>query len=94
MGTEFHSGLQIPHYYDKAATIRLVEAMTFIIEPMLTLGSARPRLWDDEWTAVTIDGRRSAQFEHTLSCTSDGAEILTRTPAGESAHDLFTEPLT
>ena len=94
VGTEFHAGLQVPHFYDRRASVRLAEAMTFTIEPMLTLGSPRVEMWDDNWTAVTADGRRTAQFEHTLACEAGGAEILTRTPAGESACDLFTEPIT
>ena len=93
VGTEFHSGLQVPHYYDPRASTVLEEAMTFTIEPMLTLGSPEAAMWDDGWTAVTRDGRRTAQFEHTLACTADGAEILTRTAAGECAHELFTEPV-
>ncbi len=94
VGTEFHAGLQVPHNYDRNATTVLVEAMTFTIEPMLTLGSPRALMWDDDWTAVTLDGRRSAQFEHTLACCSDGAEILTQTSAGETAHALFPNPIT
>ncbi len=93
VGTEFHSGLQVPHYYDRRHSTALAEGMTFTIEPMLTLGSPEAAMWDDGWTAVTVDGRRTAQFEHTLACTSDGAEILTRTAAGECAHDLFTAPV-
>ena len=93
VGTEFHSGLQVPHYYDRRNSTVLGEAMTFTIEPMLTLGSPEAAMWDDGWTAVTLDGRRTAQFEHTLACTSGGAEILTRTAGGECAHDLFAEPV-
>ena len=51
--------------------------MTFTIEPMLNLGTPEWVMWDDNWTVVTADGRRSAQFEHTLLVTADGAEILT-----------------
>ena len=93
VGTEFHSGLQVPHYWDRRASTALEEMMTFTIEPMLTLGSPESAMWDDGWTAVTLDGRRTAQFEHTLACTADGAEILTRTAAGECAHELFAEPV-
>ena len=93
VGTEFHAGLQVPHYFDRRNSTVLEEAVTFTIEPMLTLGSPESEMWDDGWTAVTRDGRRTAQFEHTLACTTDGAEILTRTAAGECAHDLFTEPV-
>ncbi len=93
VGTEFHSGLQVPHYYDRRHSTVLAEGMTFTIEPMLTLGSPQVDMWDDGWTAVTVDGRRTAQFEHTLVCTPNGAEILTQTAAGECAHELFTEPV-
>ncbi len=89
VGTEFHSGLQIPHYYDRRHTTPLGRGMSFTIEPMLTLGTPDLYLWDDQWTAVTTDRRRSAQFEHTLLCADDAAEILTRTPAGEGAAELF-----
>lgn len=94
VGTEFHAGLQIPHYYDRFADTVLVEDMTFTIEPMLTLGAPQMEIWDDQWTAVTRDGRRTAQFEHTLACTGGGAQILTATPAGECAHDLLADALT
>ena len=93
VGTEFHSDPPIPHYYDRYASTPLAKGMTFTIEPMLTLGSPKSRMWNDGWTAVTIDGRRSAQFEHTMVCGTDEAEILTRTRSGESAHDIFTEPV-
>ena len=51
--------------------------MTFTIEPMLTLGTHEYDMWDDGWTVVTKDRRRTAQFEHTLVVTETGAEILT-----------------
>jgi methionyl aminopeptidase len=78
IGTAFHSGLIVPHY-DAApgyATV-IQEGMTFTIEPMLNLGAESWDMWDDGWTVVTKDRRRSAQFEHTLLVTGDGAEILT-----------------
>jgi methionyl aminopeptidase len=62
--------------------------MTFTVEPMLTLGSPAIELWNDDWTAVTADGSRTAQFEHTLIATDEGSNILTKTPAGECAADL------
>jgi methionyl aminopeptidase len=51
--------------------------MTFTIEPMITLGAVDYDIWDDGWTVVTKDRRRTAQFEHTVLVTADGAEILT-----------------
>ena len=73
----FHSGLVIPHYDDPRADTVLRPGMTFTIEPMLTLGTAEWHLWEDGWTVVTADGRRAAQFEHTLVVTDTGAEVLT-----------------
>lgn len=78
IGTSFHSGLVVPHYDAAPSYDTVIEpGMTFTIEPMLTLGTPRWTLWDDGWTVVTEDLRRSAQFEHTILITDDGAEILT-----------------
>ncbi len=77
IGTAFHTGLVIPHYDDPKADTVMVPGMTFTIEPMLTLGTYEYRMWDDGWTAVTADGSWTAQFEHTLLVTDEGAEILT-----------------
>ncbi len=79
---QFHTDPHVPHYFDPGATTVIEPGMTFTIEPMITLGTYRPRLWGDGWTAVTVDGRRTAQFEHTLLVTEDGAEILTTTGSG------------
>ncbi len=77
IGTAFHSGLVIPHYDDPSATTLIEAGMTFTIEPMLTLGTYAWNMWDDGWTIVTADTRRTAQFEHTILVTETGAEILT-----------------
>jgi methionyl aminopeptidase len=77
IGSAFHSGLIVPHY-DEAFYDDLIEVgMTFTIEPMLNLGTHEWEMWDDNWTVVTRDGKPSAQFEHTLLVTPDGAEVLT-----------------
>jgi methionyl aminopeptidase len=77
IGTAFHSGLVVPHY-DTPDYDDLIEVgMTFTIEPMLNLGTHEWEMWDDGWTVVTRDRRRSAQFEHTLLVTAAGAEVLT-----------------
>jgi methionyl aminopeptidase len=75
---QFHTDLQIPHYDNPRATTVIEEGMTFTIEPMITVGAFQHEVWPDNWTAVTIDRRRTAQFEHTLLVTGQGAEILTR----------------
>lgn len=77
IGEAFHTSLQIPHHYEKGARRTMEPGMTFTIEPMITEGTWQDLLWNDGWTAVTADGRRSAQFEHTLAVTEGGAEILT-----------------
>ncbi|MGH3358739.1 MAG: type I methionyl aminopeptidase [Nocardioidaceae bacterium] len=77
VGPAFHTGLVIPHYDDERFDTVIEPGMTFTIEPMLTLGSYEYDLWDDGWTAVTKDGSRTAQFEHTLVVTATGADILT-----------------
>jgi methionyl aminopeptidase len=77
IGTSFHSGLIIPHYDEPRFDDEILAGMTFTIEPMLNLGTREWVMWDDNWTVVTADGRPSAQFEHTLLVTADGAEVLT-----------------
>jgi methionyl aminopeptidase len=77
IGTAFHSGLVVPHYDDPGATTVMEPGMTFTVEPMLTLGTIDYDIWDDGWTVVTQDRRRSAQFEHTVLVTESGVEVLT-----------------
>lgn len=57
---------------------------TFTIEPMINEGAWMDSLWPDNWTAVTVDGKRSAQFEETLLVTETGVEVLTRDPEAEA----------
>ena len=52
--------------------------MVFTIEPMLTLGTHEWTMWADDWTVATKDRSITAQFEHTIVATSQGAQILTR----------------
>ncbi len=78
IGRTFHSGLVIPHYDAAPSYSTLIEpGMTFTIEPMLNLGTPEWEMWDDKWTVVTADRRRSAQFEHTILITETSNEILT-----------------
>lgn len=89
IGPEFHTSLQIPHYYTASARMEIVENMTFTVEPMITVGPADLYMWDDDWTAVTVSGQRCAQFEHTLVVTADGCERLTVTADGRCAADQY-----
>lgn len=77
IGERFHTGLHVPHYFEPRATRKMVPGMVFTVEPMITLGTWRHKLWDDGWTAVTADGRRTAQFEHEIVVTQEGVEVLT-----------------
>jgi methionyl aminopeptidase len=73
----FHSGLVIPHYDEPLADTVIEVGMTFTVEPMLAMGDQRSHVWSDDWTVVTDDGSRVAQFEQSIVITPDGAEILT-----------------
>lgn len=78
VGTSFHSGLIIPHYDSAPAYNDVMEVgMVFTIEPMLTLGTHEWDMWSDDWTVTTKDKSWTAQFEHTLVVTENGADILT-----------------
>jgi methionyl aminopeptidase len=52
--------------------------MTFTVEPMVNAGGWQAEVLDDGWTAVTVDGSLSAQYEHTIVVTDEGARILTK----------------
>ncbi|HKY16672.1 MAG TPA: type I methionyl aminopeptidase [Microthrixaceae bacterium] len=91
IGDEFHTSLQIPHYFEPRHRMKLEEGMTFTVEPMITIGAPELYVWDDDWTAVTISGQRCAQFEHTLLVTAEGVEILTVPADGPPAELLFAE---
>ncbi|KAL8305825.1 hypothetical protein RB597_003485 [Gaeumannomyces tritici] len=73
----FHCPPNIPHYAKNKAVGECKPGMTFTIEPMIALGKYRDVTWPDNWTSTTIDGKRTAQFEHTLLVTETGVEILT-----------------
>ncbi|HSB88168.1 MAG TPA: type I methionyl aminopeptidase [Ilumatobacteraceae bacterium] len=78
IGEQFHSDIQILHYYDERASMIMRPGMTFTIEPMITMGSWQHKMvFDDNWTAITADGKRTAQFEHTILVTDDGFDVLT-----------------
>jgi methionyl aminopeptidase len=77
IGEQFHTDIQVLHYYDSRANTIMRPGMTFTIEPMIAMGGWQHRMWDDGWTAVTADGKRTAQFEHTVLVTDDGVDVLT-----------------
>ncbi len=78
IGKIFHEkDLQIPHYGKAGTGLKIVRGMVFTIEPMINVGDWRSKMMRDGWTAKTVDGKDSAQFEHTFAIVGDGVEILT-----------------
>jgi len=77
IGTGFHEEPQVPNYGKPSRGIRLVPGLTIAIEPMVNVGKPGIRTMPDKWTIVTIDGKRSAHFEHTVAVTENGPRILT-----------------
>lgn len=77
IGTGFHEEPQVPNYGKPSRGLRLVPGLTIAIEPMVNVGKANIRTMPDRWTVVTVDGTRSAHFEHTVAITESGPRILT-----------------
>ncbi len=80
IGKVFHEDPPVPHYGRAGTGTKLVRGMCFTIEPMINGGDWRHKMLADGWTAITVDGRSSAQFEHTIAIVGDGIEILTALP--------------
>ncbi|WP_414940784.1 type I methionyl aminopeptidase [Amycolatopsis sp. cmx-11-51] len=77
VGPAFHTAPTVLHYEEPSVDTVIEQGMTFTIEPMITLGTIDYDIWADDWTVTTKDKKWTAQFEHTLVVTEDGAEILT-----------------
>ena len=82
IGQMFHTPPTVLHYGEKDTGLSLTEGMIFTIEPMINAGDWPVKILSDGWTAVTRDRGLSAQFEHTIGVTKDGAEIFTLSPQG------------
>lgn len=78
----FHAAPSIPHYAKNKAIGVMKPGHSFTIEPMISEGSWRDKTWPDDWTSVTVDGKLSAQFEHTLLVTDTGCDVLTKRITG------------
>ncbi|MEM9715671.1 MAG: type I methionyl aminopeptidase [Pseudomonadota bacterium] len=83
LGRVFHSPPNVLHYGRWGTGPVLEEGMFFTIEPMVNLGRPETKILADNWTAVTKDKSLSAQFEHSIGVTADGADIFTLSPAGK-----------
>lgn len=77
IGREMHEEPQVLNFGRPGSGPMLREGMTFTIEPMINQGSRKVLTEDDGWTVITVDGKLSAQFEHTVAVTRDGVEVLT-----------------
>ncbi|XP_069081437.1 methionine aminopeptidase 1D, mitochondrial isoform X1 [Pleurodeles waltl] len=83
IGSYFHGHPEVWHHANDSDLL-MEEGMAFTVEPIIMEGSSEFRILEDKWTAVSVDNKRSAQFEHTVVITRDGAEILTALP-GDAA---------
>ncbi len=77
IGENFHEEPQVPNFGKPQRGTRLVPGLTIAIEPMVNVGRAETRTMPDKWTIVTVDGSRSAHFEHTVAITENGPRVLT-----------------
>jgi methionyl aminopeptidase len=77
IGAEFHEEPQVPNYGKPKRGLKLVPGLTIAIEPMVNVGGPMTRTLPDKWTIVTVDGSRSAHFEHTVAITENGNRVLT-----------------
>lgn len=83
LGRVFHAPPNVLHYGRRGTGAVLEEGMFFTIEPMVNLGRAETQTLQDDWTAVTRDKKLSAQFEHSVGVTANGADIFTLSPAAK-----------
>lgn len=88
----FHCAPNVPHYSKNKAVGVMKPGHAFTIEPMINEGVWQDQTWPDNWTAVTTDGKLSAQFEQTMVVTDTGVEVLTERP-GKRHVPYFMEQL-
>ncbi|WP_373047899.1 type I methionyl aminopeptidase [Vulgatibacter sp.] len=77
VGRRLHEEPQVPNYGPGGQGMRIKPGMVLAIEPMVNVGTWQVEELDDDWTAVTADGKLSAHFEHTIAVTEDGPVVLT-----------------
>ena len=86
IGVTFHEDPQVPNYGKPKRGVRLQPGLTIAIEPMVNVGGPATRTMPDRWTVVSVDGTRSAHFEHTIAVTENGPRVLTAlSPSGVAA---------
>ena len=78
IGRALHEDPPVLNYVQSGKGPKVKPGLVIAIEPMINLGSEKVKVLEDGWTVVTLDGRPSAHFEHTIAVTPEGPEILTR----------------
>lgn len=91
VGTLFHCAPNVPHYKNNKAVGIMKPGHVFTIEPMINAGRFEDITWPDDWTSTTLDGSRSAQFEHTLLITETGVEVLTKRMENSPKLEILSE---
>jgi methionyl aminopeptidase len=76
IGKNLHESPDIPNYGKRGSGLRLIAGMVIAIEPMINLGTHKVKQLNDGWTIVTLDGKPSAHFEHTVALTQNGSDVL------------------
>jgi methionyl aminopeptidase len=79
IGQKLHEAPQVPNFGAAGSGMRLRAGMVLAVEPMINAGTYKVEVLDDDWTAVTLDRKLSAHWEHTILITDNGPEVLTRT---------------
>ncbi len=77
VGVKLHEKPEVPNYGKRGSGVKLEEGMVIAIEPMINLGRAGVKFWDDGWTVSTVDAKPSAHYEHTVAIKKGKAEVLT-----------------
>lgn len=90
IGKEMHEPPEVPNYGPPGHGVRLLPGMTICLEPMINAGTWKVRVLDNEWTAVTLDGKNSAHYENTILITDGDPEILTCLEDGTDGLDLWS----
>jgi methionyl aminopeptidase len=87
IGRSMHEAPQITNYGRPGTKEKIRVGYVFAIEPMINLGTHQTKVLSDKWTVVTLDGKQSAHFEHTIAVTEEGPEVLTLTKAQRAAQN-------
>ncbi|WP_084313008.1 type I methionyl aminopeptidase [Desulfobulbus elongatus] len=82
IGAQLHEPPEVPNFYQRQASPRIMEGMVLAIEPMVNMGGAKVKILQDQWTVVTADRKPSAHFEHSVAIGSEGPRILSLKPSG------------